>query len=144
MPKYLPHGTTFRINSALVGGLTSITIPDRTRGAAETTDSGSAFDREFFPGLREGGTIELTFRHIPEDVGQEMLNTNFNANGAAAVVGCELALPDAATTAVGTRRYTFTGFVISAPQGTLGLIDDEVVELTATIKIADATVLITG
>lgn len=138
MAKYLPHGTTVRINSILIGGLTSVSIPDRTRGEAETTDSDSAFDREYIPGLRDGGSIELTFRHDPDDVGQQTLESNFDANGAAAVVPIQITLPDTATLAAGSRVYAFDGFVTAPPQGDLGLVDDEPAEQTATIKVAGA------
>lgn len=140
MAKYLPHGTTVKINSQTVGGLISVSIPDRTRGAAEVTDTASAFDREYIPGLREGGSVQITFRHNPDDLGQRQLETNFNANGAAAIVGCLIQLPTAAGTA--NRNYSFQGFVTAVTQGDLNLVDDQAAELTATIKIADATVAV--
>jgi hypothetical protein len=142
MARYLPHGTTFSVNSQLVGGLTSISIPDRSRGEAEITDSNSAFDREYLPGLREGGSVELTFRHNPDDVGQGELETNFNTNGDSAIVSCVLTLPDASLAGGGSRKYTFQGFVTAPPNGDLNLADDEAAELSATIKVADAAVVV--
>lgn len=138
MSKYLPHGSTFSINSVLVGGLVGLSVPARTRGEAESTDSDSGGDREYLAGLREGGTVELTFRHDPDDVGQQQLETNYEAVGQVAIVECVLTLPDDATVASGPRTYTFDGFVTAAPQGDLQLVDDEVAQQTATIKVAGA------
>lgn len=132
MSKYLPHGTTFTIGSTPVGGLISIGIPDRSRGEAETTDTDSAFDRSWIAGLREGGSVELTFRHDPPDLGQLALETNYDADGAAAVEECVITLPSVA----GSRTYTFDGFVTTPPTGDLGLDQDEAAEQTATIKLA--------
>lgn len=132
--KYLPHGTTFTINAKAVGGLISVTVPEQTRGEAETTDSGSGFNRSFMPGLREGGNVELTFRHDPEDVGQLELETNFGLDGSNALKQCVLTLP--ATAVSPARTYTFVGFVSKTPSGELGLIDDTVAQQTATVKVA--------
>ncbi|KKN44569.1 hypothetical protein LCGC14_0691730 [marine sediment metagenome] len=137
MPKYLPHGTTFSIGSKLVGGLISIGVPDRSRGEAETTDTDSAGDREWIAGLREGGGVELTFRHDPDDVGQLQLETNFNASVAASKEECIITLPEVATAASGSRTYTFDGFVTQPPTGDLGLADDDAAEQTAVIKLSD-------
>jgi hypothetical protein len=136
MSKYLAHGTQFSIGSVDVGGLISVGIPDRTRGEAEITDSDSAGDREYVAGLREGGTVELTFRHDPDDAGQLALEANFDLAAGSAVEECVITLPDAGTSPSGSRTYTFDGFVISAPSGDLGLVDDEAAEQSATIKVA--------
>ena len=140
MAKYLPHGTTVSINSQLVGGLISVSTPDRTRGEAEVTDSDSGFDREYIPGLREGGSIELTFRHDPADAGQQELNDNFDDDGQSAVVPIVITLPTEAGS--NGRVYSFDGFVTAPPQGDLGLVEDEPAEQSATIKVA-GTVSIT-
>ena len=136
MGKYLPHGTTFSINSVEVGGLIGLSTPDRERGSAESTDTESGFDRTYLAGLREGGSVELTFRHNPDDEGQLELETNYDA--ADPVVECIITLPVGATTASGSRTYTFDGFVTTPPAGDLDLVDDSVAEQTATIKVASA------
>jgi len=141
VPKYLPHGTTFQIGSFLVGGLISVGIPDRSRGEAETTDTDSSGDREFIAGLRDGGSVELTFRHEPDDVGQLQLETNFNAAGAAAVESCVITLPAVATGASGSRTYTFNAFVTSPPSGDLGLADDDAAEQSATLKLTSSVTI---
>jgi hypothetical protein len=132
--KFLPHGTTIMVNSVLVGGLISVSIPDRTRGEAEVTDTDSAFDREFIPGLRDGGSVNLSFRFDPEDTGQVELVTNFNASGTAAIVPVIIEIPAAAIS--GGQTFTFDGFVTAAPSGDLALVDDSAAEQTATIRVA--------
>lgn len=134
MAKYLPHGTTFTINGIAVGGLISITIPDRSKGEVETTDSGDAFNRKYISGLREGGNVELSFRHNPADTGQLQLETNYSLDGSGAVKQCVITLP--ATAGSPQRTYTFDGFVTVPPSGELGLVDDEAAIQSSTIKVA--------
>jgi len=135
MAKYIPHGSTFSIGGDFVGGLTGITIPDRKRGEAETTDTDSGGNREYLPGLREHGTVQLTFRHDPDDVGQLALEANYDAAASAAVETCIITLPDASHSGTGGRTYTFQGFVTEPPSGDLKLADDDVAEQTCTIKV---------
>jgi hypothetical protein len=136
MAKYLPQGTTFAINGKYVGGLIGVSLPQRSRGSAETTDSDSGSDREYIPGLRDGGTVQLTFRHDPDDSGQQELNANYAAVGSAAVVSCSIALPDASTTAASGQTFTFDAFVTEPPRGDLALVDDKAAELQATLKVS--------
>jgi len=131
MAKYLPHGTTVSFNAIAIGGLVSVTIPERGRGDAETTDSGASFNRTFLPGLRDGGSINLTFRHDPADAGQLALESNFNTDGSGALKTVVVTLP-----APGTRTYTFTGFVTKPPVGDLALVDDNVAMQSATIRVS--------
>lgn len=137
MGKYLPHGTTLSINSVLVGGLIAVGIPDRSRGEAETTDTNSAFDRTYIPGLREGGTVELTVRHDPGDAGQQQIETNYQEDDpTTAVVQCVITLPNIATSASGGQTYTFDAFVTQPLTGELPLEADEAAEQTAILKVA--------
>jgi hypothetical protein len=139
MAKYLPHGTTFSFGGVAVAGLISIGIPDRTRGAAEITDSGSGFNRDYIPGLRDTGSVELQFRHDPADPGQIALVTNFNNDTSGNVVTCILTLP--AIAGGSNKIYTFDAFVIKAPSGALGLTDDTVAELSCTLQVASPVVI---
>lgn len=134
MAKYLPHGTSFSINGQDVGGLISVGVPDQTRAEVETTDSDSGFDRTFLPGLRDGGTVALSFRHDPVDAGQLELETNFGLDGSGAVKQCVITLPAAAKAPA--RTYTFDGFVTKPPTGELALVDDNVAVQSATIRVA--------
>lgn len=131
MAKYLPHGTTLSFNGVAVGGLVSVSVPERGRGEAETTDSGASFNRVFLPGLRDGGSVNLSFRHDPADTGQLQLETNFNTDGSGALKTCVITLP-----APASRTYTFTGFVTKPPTGDLGLVDDAPAEQSATIRVS--------
>jgi len=138
MARYLPQGTTMSVNSKLVGGLVSIDTPKRKRGMAETTDSGSGSDREYIPGLREGGTITLTVRHDPDDVGQKEIQTNYETAGSGAVVSCVLTLPDVSTSGSGGPTYSFDAFVTEPLTGNLGLVDDKAAEQQAVLQITGA------
>lgn len=138
MPKYLPHGTTVTFDGSAIGGLLSVSIPDRSRGEAEVTDSASAWQREYFPGLREGGSVQLSFRHVKEDVGQLKLESNFVLDGSVAVKQLVITLPTQAGT---VRTYTMNAFVTAPPQGDLALTDDAVAEQTATLKVAGAVTI---
>lgn len=137
MSKYVAHGATVSINSKLIGGLISITIPERTRGEAEITDSDSS-DREFIAGLRDPGSMKLTFRHDPDDVGQRELDTNYNAAQGSEVVQFIINLP-AGAGSLGT--YTFNGYVSQPPTGDLPLAEDTAAELTATIRVSGPVVI---
>lgn len=139
MGKYLPHGTTVTFDGSAIGGLLTVGIPDRTRGEAETTDSASAFNREYYPGLREGGSVQLTFRHNPGDVGQLKLESNYLLDGSAAIKSCTIQLPAGYGTP--QRMYTFNAFVTAPPAGDLNTIDDAVAEQQATLKVAGAVTI---
>lgn len=134
MAKYLPHGTTVSFNAIPIGGLISVSIPDRSKGEAETTDSGSAGDRGYIAGLREGGHCNLTFRHDPTDTGQLQLETNYGLDGSGAVKSCVITLPTSAKSPA--RTYTFNAFVTTPPSGDLDLVGDDVAQQTATLKVA--------
>lgn len=133
MAKYLPHGTTVTFNGSAIGGLVSVSIPDRTKGEAETTDSASV-DRTYLPGLRDPGNVELSFRHDPVDVGQIALETNFSADGSGAVKTMVITLPLAAKNPA--RTYTFDAYVSSPPSGDLDLVADEAAMQNCTIRVA--------
>lgn len=143
MAKYLPHGTTVSFNSVTLGSIVSVSTPSRSKGMAESTDSDSSYEREYIPGLRENGEIEIVFRHDPDDAGQQELETNYATDGNAAVVECVITLPSDAT-ATGTRTYTFDAFVMNAPSGDLDLTADETAEQTVTIKVASAVTIATA
>jgi hypothetical protein len=138
MAKYVAHGTTVSINSKLIGGLTSITIPERTRGEAEITDSDSS-DREFLAGLRDPGSMKITFRHDPTDQGQQELDSNYNAAQGSEVVQFVITLPVGAGSG---HTYTFDGYVSQPPTGDFNLVDDQAAELTATIRVSGAVTIV--
>jgi len=131
--KYLPHGTTFSFASVEIGGLRTVGFPDQTKEEAETTDTYSGGQREFIPGLRDFGTVELVVRHDPEDTGQQALDTNFLA--AATIEECIITLPSGATADSSVVTYTFDGFVLQGPQGDLDLADSVAAEATYVIRV---------
>ena len=128
--KFWTHGSTFSFDSVLVGGLTSIGLPETEKEEVEVTDHDSGGWREFIPGLRDGGTIQLTMRLKPHDDGQRKLDENFNANGEE--VTCVLTLPANPEDNNSQLSYQFQAFVQSlggeAPFDTAG-------EKTATLRI---------
>ena len=134
MPKFHAHGTVVEFASAAVGGLTSINTPDRSKGEVDITDGESAFDREYLPGLREGGSITLEGRYDPSDTGQEALNDNYEADQATAT--CFITLP-ARAHATMTVAYRFTAFVTALSQD-LPQDADDAATFSATLKVAGA------
>lgn len=113
MPAYFAHGTTCAFNSDLIGGLTSIGFPEQAKEQVEITSHDSQGWREFVPGLRDGGTITLTARHIPEDVGQVALWNNFNDDGDVAQT-VDIVTPPAYSPQF---TFTFQAFVLSTAGG---------------------------
>jgi hypothetical protein len=134
MAKFHAHGTTVEFASASVGGLTTITTPERTKGEVDITCGESAFDREYLPGLREGGSITLEGRYDPEDAGQEALNDNWESDQGTATVFIQL--PARAHTTK-TVKYRFVGFVSSFSQD-LPQDADDAATFSATVKVAGA------
>jgi len=122
--------------------LITIGLPQQQRGVAETTDSAAAFDRTFLPGLRDGGTLSLTMRYDPDDVGQVELQKNYRAAPSAAKVTGIITLPPAATPSSGSETWTFDCFVVEPPRGDLALVDDKVVEVSATIKVTGVVTIV--
>lgn len=133
MSKYLPHGTTASIGGESIGGLIGVTLPTRTKGSAETTDTGSGGDRTHIPAIRDGDSIELTMRHDPDDTGQQALDSNYDADANEEVI---ITLPSTATSASGSKTYTFDGHVTQAPGGDQDLVADDAAEVTSTIKVS--------
>lgn len=133
MAKFRAHGCSVSIGGTDIGGLVTIGLPDRSKGDVEVTDGDSAGDREYLPGLREGGTVTLEYRLDPEDAGQTALETNYAGEADAEIV---ITLPsDAAATSPVT--YTFDGYV-NALGGDLPQDADEPGMGTASIKVAGA------
>lgn len=138
------HGTTFSIGAQVVGDITNITGPNRTRDAIETTDHDSGGDEEMVPGLRRGGTVSIEGNlasGVTGDAGQDALEDNADADGSAAIEEMILTLPDDAGATATT--YTFDGFVIQSPSPTLPYDDKATysaeIQVTGAITKAKAT-----
>ena len=138
MSKYLPHGAQFTFGSIAIGGLITIGFPDATKEEAESTDTDSGGQREFIPGLRDFGSIELTVRHDPEDAGQDALLDNFLA--VKDIEECVITLPPGATAGSVTVTYTFDGWVMAGPTGDLNLAESETAQVSFTVRCTGAVV----
>lgn len=132
------HGTTFSIGGTAVGELTGISLPDRSRDELETTNHDSGGDREFVPGLRDGGSVTLEGRFamgVAGDTGQTAIETNYEAEGDDAVEEMIITLPDNGGATATT--FTFDGFV-TAINGDLPM--DDVGTFSVTVKVTGAVV----
>lgn len=96
------HGTTISFGGTNVGGIENIGLPEQSKDDVELTDHSSAGDREYVPGLREGGTVGLEGNNLPADAGQMALRANYDADGTDGAV--VITLPNGTT-------YTFDGYV---------------------------------
>lgn len=134
MAGFWAHGTTVTVDSVAIGGLTGISLPEEARGVVETTDHDSSGDREFVAGLRDGGTITLEGRLLPEDTGQTSLRTQYATNDGS-VAEIVITLPDRATATSVIATYTFDGFV-TALGGSLPGDSDEPGSFSATLKVS--------
>lgn len=134
--KFLPHGTAVTVGGSAVGGDVVVSLPSRTKGQAESTDHDSAYDREFLPGLRDGGQITISARRIDGDVGQAALYTNYNADNA--TVEIVITLPSTATDDSTEVTFTFDAFVTEIDGDEMSAVDEEVAMISATLKLAGA------
>jgi len=117
--------------------LVSVSIPDRVKGEAETTDTDSTA-REFIAGLRDSGTVEITVRYDPDDAGQLIVDNNYAAAQGSEVVAWVITLPGAATASPspqGVASWSFDGYVQKPWTGSLDLVGDVAAELTCTVRV---------
>lgn len=132
MSKFHAHGCSVEFGSALVGDLTSISLPDQSKGDVQTTTAESEGTHTQIPGLREGGTISLEALLDVDDTGQDALRTNYDADATTETVF--VILPSRATTG-SAAKYRFVGYV-NALGGDLPQNTDDPGTFTATIKVA--------
>lgn len=135
MAKFHAHGTTIEFASADIGKLTSITLPDRSRGDVQTTTGEDGFDHNFLPGLRDNGTFTFDFLLDVDDAGQQLLRTNFEADQALETIF--VSLPTRATSE-SSVKYRFRGYVQSLPEGELPQTADDPATASCTIKVSGA------
>lgn len=127
-------GLSISFNSIDIGGITGVTLPDETVDDVETTASDtSGRHRTYKAGLIEGGNLQVTCRHDPEDSGQQELISSKN-NGT--VVEVVITFPSDAA-AGGTATITFNGYC-NAVGGEAPPIEGEAAERTFSIKVASA------
>lgn len=128
------HGTKFSIGGVEVGGLENISLPEQSKDDVDLTNHQSQGDREYVPGLREGGTVTLEGQNLPADPGQEACRANYDADNQ--IEECVITLP--VTPAV---TYTFDGYVNAL--GGENPFDDKAT-FTASIKVASKVVKATA
>ena len=106
------HGTTITIDSVAIGGVVEISGPDEEKALIEVTDHDSGGDREYVPGLRDGGTVNLVCRMEAADAGQQALWASYgdNTNTLSDFV---ITPPNDATISGDAEVLTFSGFVQS-------------------------------
>lgn len=137
--KHIPHGMSVSFNSADIGGLKSIGLPERERGVADVTDADSAGNREHLPGLKDGGTVQLTCYRIPEDAGQAAMLANYDLALTAAVAQATvITLAPQAHDDAGTTTLSFDSFVTSPGTGEFAQDSDDGAEVTYTLKVSGA------
>lgn len=130
MPAISAHGSTLLFDSILVGGLTSIGLPDQTKETVEVTAHDSGGWRDRLPGLRDGGTVTIAARIVPDDAGQQALDDNYNSGDVVGVV-IETA-PDEDSNVV---SWEFDAYV-SATGGDLPF--DDAADINWTLQIVGA------
>ena len=87
---FIGLGTTLKINSNLVGGLTDISIPETTADIIDiTSHSSSSGFKEKILGLKDTADLSFTANFIKGDVGQVYVRTNQGAS-----TTFEIALPN--------------------------------------------------
>ena len=106
------HGTQVTIDSVAIGGLRDIDGPQEEKELVDTTDHDSGGDREYVPGLRDGGTLELTYLVEATNAGQQALWSNYgdNTNTTAAF---EISVPADPNISGSDFILSFNGFVTS-------------------------------
>lgn len=134
MAKFWAHGTQITFNSIPIGGCTAIDLPAQTKDEVEVTSHDSQGWREFTPGLRDGGTVSLTCRLKPNDVGQQALWANFNSNNETGTVVITLPLDPEDVTSPPLAQVTFTFSAYVSETGGSAPFDDAG-EATFTLRI---------
>ena len=138
MSRFNAHGTTVEFASADIGRIINITPPDRSKGDVEITVGESGGDREYIPGLREGGTLTLEMLLDVDNAGQDALYTNYDADGVTET--CFIVLPSTATAGSEVATYRFVCYVNAEPTE-LPVVADDPATLSVTLKVTGAVSL---
>lgn len=132
MPALSAHGSSIAFDSIDIGGLTSIGLPDESKDEIEVTSHDSAGSREFVAGLRDGGSVAIGMRLLPDNAGQDALRANYNSNGNTLV---EVVITTPADSVGEAVSFTFNAYV-SSLGGALPF--DAAAERSATLRISGA------
>ena len=130
------HGTQLSIDSVDIGGVFNHDGPSEEKALIEVTDHDSGGDREYVPGLRDGGTLTMNCRLEAADPGQQALWANYQdpLNTPATFV---LTPPNDPSISGDAFTLTFDGFVISRSPA---FPFDDAMAVTFAIKITGAVV----
>ncbi len=124
MAKTKSFGTIITVGGTAVGGVTSISRSGADRNFPDITTHDSAGGyREYVPGLKEGGTCEISGMFDAADAGQDLLRT-----GSDTVQAVVITLPN-------TKTISFSAY-IQPPSEDIPL--DDAVTFTASLKITGA------
>lgn len=132
---FVPNGTTVDVDSVDVAAIVTLTLPDQSKGEAESTNNDSNFTRSFVPALRDNGSLQLGFRRLVEDAGQEALLANYDANDE--TVAIVITFPSQATDDSLVHTISFNAFV-TARSTDLPQDADEVAMQTVSLKVSGA------
>ena len=124
------HGVLFKIENdaspqvlTVIGEITSVTPPNRSRDTVDATHSQSPEKwREFIAGLKDGGEASAELNFVPGSVGDLLLNAQFDSDDPSV---CEIGFPDGST-------FSFNGFLTGDEIGVP--IDDKMTK-TVTFKV---------
>ena len=128
------HGTVVTIDSVDIGGLRGIDGPQEEKELVDVTDHDSGGDKEYVPGLRDGGTLTLNALEEAADPGQQALWASYGDN---TNTGHDFTIspPEDPTVSSDTFVLSFSGFVIGRSPGHPY---DGVATIDYTIKISGA------
>ena len=130
---FFAHGATMIFGGYAVGGLLDIPLPEEDREEVETTGQDSEFQREYVPGLKDNGTLDITMRMRPGDPGQEAMRANSQLDSE--IVEVQIQLPNHVTgLGFPVLRWTFDAFV-QTTGGTL-FWENTAAERTVTLRVS--------
>lgn len=126
MSKSRSVGTTLKVNSKTVGGVTSISGVDVSSDEVDVTalDNSTGY-REFLQGFKDGGEVSVDGFLDGADEGQAEMITLLNSGSSTSV---EIAFPTAIN-----KKWTFTAFV-SAFSTSADV--DGAIEYSATLRVS--------
>lgn len=125
----LGKGTTLKLGSAALGGVISITGPNRQVGTVETTNLSSTV-RTFRPTILDNGEVTVTIQFDPDDTDHTAVEALLTASPLAAaswVITCTDGTPS---------TYTFSGILTGLDYNMASSVDD--------LSTADLTIKISG
>jgi hypothetical protein len=128
----LAHGTQVTIDSVPIAGLRSIEGPQEEKDLVDVTDHDSGGAREYVPGLRDGGTLDLELLTESTDPGQQDLYANYALGNSIVPATFEISVPADAALTGSAFTITFDGFATSRSRS---MPYDDVASETYSLKV---------